>query len=87
MSSIRISGREYPERPPNKSAKLERKRRLMLIVQSLNFASETCSETERRIYKSIREAQAHAENLLDQVKGERLPDPQLSDLSRHELEL
>lgn len=83
MFNVKISGREYPERPPSKLANVERVRRLLLIADSLKFASEHCSEQERRLYKSILEVRAHAENLVDQVRGERLRDPSFTDLLKH----
>lgn len=86
MNNVKISGREYPERPPSKNANVERVRRLLSIVDSLKFASDQCSEQERRLYKSILEVRAHAENLVDQVRGERLADPSFTDLRKHEHE-
>jgi hypothetical protein len=80
MGVMRLSGRSYDERPPSKGVRDSRVRRLTLLVESLNFAAESCTELERRLYKSIREVQAHAENLRDQVKAESLGDPCQLDL-------
>lgn len=86
MEMLRISGREYPARPPSKGGQLSQKRRLLLIVQSLRFASETCSETERALYKTILQALAHAENSRDRLTAAPPIDPELSDLQRPEHE-
>lgn len=80
MEMLRISGREYPARPPSDGRVGDRLRRLLLITSALEYASGRCSEPERKLYKSILEVRAHAENLVDQVRGEKLGDPQLSDL-------
>lgn len=87
MQTVRISGREYPERPPGKGYAGEELRRLCAICESLKFSSESCSERERALYKSILEVRAHAENLRDLVAGKGAPGPQLSDLRKHALEL
>jgi hypothetical protein len=80
MEMLRISGRTYPARPRSKGFSVDKSRRLRSIVQALSFAAQECSETERRLYKSILEVHAHAANLLDQLKGETLPEPTLGDL-------
>jgi hypothetical protein len=80
--TVRISGRVYPERPRSNASNESSLRRLSSIVDSLKFASEKCSEVERRLYREILEVRAHAENLLDQVRGSREVQPELSDLMR-----
>jgi hypothetical protein len=86
VSEIRISGRVYAERPPSSRVSGGESRRRHLIAESLRSAAEFCSERERRLYKSILEVLAHAENLRDQGQGNRLPDPTLGDLLPHALE-
>jgi hypothetical protein len=83
---IRISGRVYPGRPPSKSPNLDDVRRLSLIVESLRFASESCTEPLRRLYKSILEARAHAENALAQARPREPEAASLLDQPKHELE-
>lgn len=85
--ALRVSGREFDSRPPHRGGSSSSSKRLSEIVEALDFAAGNCSELERRLYKSIREVQAHAMNLRDQNTRERLPDPLLSDLRSAEHEL
>lgn len=80
--TVRISGRVYPERPSSRGSERDRLRRLLSIASSLKFASEACSEMERRLYKSILEVRAYAENMVEQARGERAVEPELYDLTR-----
>lgn len=84
---VRISGREYRERPLSKPISGGDARRLHLIADSLRSASEFCAEPQRALYKSILQVLAHAENLRDKVAGERLRAPTQLDLLRHAAEL
>jgi hypothetical protein len=74
---VRISGRVYAERPPGKGSELGSIRRASLIVEALTTAAEFCGERERRLYKTILEALAHAENWRDMQRAEKLPDEAL----------
>jgi len=74
---LRISGRSYAERPPAKGKELGSIRRASLIVGALTTAAELCGERERRLYKTILEALAHAENWAETQRAERLPDAAL----------
>jgi hypothetical protein len=65
---------------------MPRGRRVSLICDALKFASESCHETERRLYKDLIEVRAQAENLLAQIQGEGSVQASLSDLWKHELE-
>jgi hypothetical protein len=75
--TVRISGRVYAERPPAKGSQLGSIRRASLIVGALTTAAELCGERERRLYKTILEALAHAENWAESQRAERLPDAAL----------
>lgn len=86
METVKISGREYPARPRRGSSDGNRLRRLRQIAEALRFAAENCTELERRLYKSILEVRAHADNAVEAARGETMPEPSLSDLRKHELE-
>ena len=60
---------------------MDRVRRLAAVVDSLEFAASRCTEVERSLYRAIREAQAHAENLLaNQIAEKPRPLSLLDDL-------
>lgn len=74
---LRISGRAYPERPPGRGSQLGSIRRAGIIVDALKCAAEYCGERERRLYKSILEALAHAENWAEGQRAEVVSDVEL----------
>lgn len=63
MASMRISGWEFPERPPNELRAKGRAEKYRQICEALDFAARACGEVDRRLYKSIREQHAFALNL------------------------
>lgn len=84
---LRISGRVYPERPPARGAQLGSIRRAAVIVDSLKCAAEHCGERERRLYKSILEALAHAENWAEGQRAEVVSDVELWNAKNSSAEL
>lgn len=83
---LQVAGRRYPERPPGERLPMDPKARLGQIVYSLKFAADRCSERERRLYKSIVECLAHAENAYEQYKAETVTSEELLFLSAQESE-
>lgn len=63
MPPMRISGWEFPERPPNELRAKDRAEKYRQICEALDFAARACGEVDRRLYKSIREQQAFSLNL------------------------
>lgn len=76
--TVRISGRLYPERPPNRLASMSPARRMAVIVDSLRFAANGCGEPERGLYKSVLEALAFAENTAALAVRNSCPQMELS---------
>lgn len=69
---MRISGQEFPERPPDLARGPDRVKKYRDIVRALEFAASSCGEVDRSLYKSIRQVQAHAMNKLAVQKAERM---------------
>lgn len=66
--TLRISGHEFPERPPDRSGGAGRVRKYVEMLNALEYAAEQCGEVDRTLYKSIRECQAFALNLLKRAR-------------------